>query len=48
VAVEFAQRCGLELPIFSAVAAIISGELKIEDAHVHLMGRPVKSEAIKH
>lgn len=41
VAVEFGRRCGLDLPIFNAVAAIINGELKIEDAHVHLMGRPI-------
>lgn len=30
VAVEFARRCGLDLPIFNAVNLIISGELKIE------------------
>lgn len=30
VAIEFARRCGLDLPIFSAVQAIISGELRIE------------------
>ncbi|RYH11939.1 hypothetical protein EON65_38455 [archaeon] len=44
VAVEFARRCGLDLPIFSAVALIINGELSIDDAHVHLMGRPVRPE----
>lgn len=41
VAVEFAQRCGLDMPIFSAVAKILAGELTIEDAHIHLMGRPL-------
>jgi glycerol-3-phosphate dehydrogenase len=30
VAVAFAKRCGLELPIFNAVYAIIEGELPIE------------------
>lgn len=30
VAVEFARRCGLDLPIFNAVNLIIAGELKIE------------------
>lgn len=30
VAVEFARRCGLDLPIFNAVNLIISGELRIE------------------
>eukprot|EP01031_Cornospumella_fuschlensis_P036716 gene36716-44539_t len=44
VAVEFARRCGLDLPIFSAVALIINGQLSIDDAHVHLMGRPVRPE----
>eukprot|EP01033_Poteriospumella_lacustris_P003022 gene3022-2212_t len=44
VAVEFARRCGLDLPIFNAVSLIISGELRIEDAHLHLMGRPLGTE----
>ena len=35
--------CGLELPIFRAVAAIIAGEVGIDDAHIHLMGRPDSS-----
>lgn len=39
VAVEFANRCGLDLPIFTAVDLILSGKLQIEDAHLHLMGR---------
>jgi glycerol-3-phosphate dehydrogenase len=33
VAVAFAKRCGLELPIFNAVYAIIKGELAIEVSH---------------
>jgi glycerol-3-phosphate dehydrogenase (NAD+) len=44
VAIEFARRCGLDLPIFTAVHAILNGQLKIEDAHVHLMGRPAHLE----
>jgi glycerol-3-phosphate dehydrogenase len=44
VAVEFARRCNLDLPIFNAVAMILDSRLPIEDAHVHLMGRPVKPE----
>lgn len=44
VAVEFAHRCGLDLPIFSAVAMILEGTLPIEEAHVHLMGRPARLE----
>ncbi len=30
VAVEFARRCGLDLPIFNAVYLVIAGDLKIE------------------
>lgn len=30
VAVQFADRCGLDLPIFSAVAAILAGQLDIK------------------
>mmetsp|Transcript_4647 Transcript_4647/g.7588 ORF Transcript_4647/g.7588 Transcript_4647/m.7588 type:complete len:422 (+) Transcript_4647:157-1422(+) len=41
VAVEFARRCGLDMPIFSAVEQILAGELTVEDAHIHLMGRPL-------
>lgn len=41
VAVEFAKRCGLDMPIFSAVAKILNGQLTVEDAHIHLMGRPL-------
>jgi glycerol-3-phosphate dehydrogenase len=30
VAVEFAQRCGLDLPIFTTVHQIITAQIKIE------------------
>jgi glycerol-3-phosphate dehydrogenase (NAD+) len=43
VAIHFADKCGLELPIFRTVAAILAGDMKIEDAHVHLMGRPLRN-----
>ena len=43
VAIHFADKCGLELPIFRTVAAILEGEMKIEDAHIHLMGRPLRA-----
>ncbi|CAM9648101.1 unnamed protein product, partial [Ectocarpus fasciculatus] len=44
VAVYFADKCGLELPIFRAVAGVLNGSLKIEEMHVHLMGRPLRQE----
>ena len=44
VAVHFADLCGLELPIFRSVAAILSGDMAISDAHKHLMGRPLTQE----
>lgn len=44
VANEFARRCGLDLPIFAAVAMILDGRLPIDEAHVHLMGRPARPE----
>jgi glycerol-3-phosphate dehydrogenase (NAD+) len=44
VAVFFADQCGLELPIFRAVAAVLKGTLKIDELHLHLMGRPLKQE----
>jgi glycerol-3-phosphate dehydrogenase (NAD+) len=43
VAIHFADKCGLDLPIFRTVAAILRGDMRMEDAHVHLMGRPLRS-----
>eukprot|EP01041_Mallomonas_annulata_P003172 gene3172-6257_t len=40
VAVHLADRCGLDLPIFRAVAAILSGHLSAKEAPLHLLGRP--------
>ena len=44
VAVHFADKCGLELPIFRSVAGVLNGTLKIEEMQQHLMGRPLKQE----
>eukprot|EP00301_Raphidiophrys_heterophryoidea_P025552 c8602_g1_i1.p1 GENE.c8602_g1_i1~~c8602_g1_i1.p1 ORF type:complete len:363 (+),score=90.26 c8602_g1_i1:50-1090(+) len=44
VAVVFADMCALELPIFRTIHGILSGHVRIEDAHEQLMGRPLKQE----
>mmetsp|Transcript_21591 Transcript_21591/g.26728 ORF Transcript_21591/g.26728 Transcript_21591/m.26728 type:complete len:346 (-) Transcript_21591:7-1044(-) len=44
VAVMFADDCGLEVPIFRAVAKIINGEVKPEDVQDLLMSRPLTTE----
>ena len=44
VAAVFADACGLDLPLFRAINAIISGELAIQDAQQALMGRPLSME----
>eukprot|EP01039_Chlorochromonas_danica_P006766 gene6766-7476_t len=44
VAVKFAKQCGLDLPIFQAVADLIHGTLPLDEAHIHLMGRPVHED----
>mmetsp|Transcript_89940 Transcript_89940/g.257226 ORF Transcript_89940/g.257226 Transcript_89940/m.257226 type:complete len:372 (+) Transcript_89940:115-1230(+) len=46
VAMHFGQLCGLqdELPIFTAVAGILAGTMKPEEAQQFLMGRPLGSE----
>ena len=44
VAREFAHRCNLDLPLFSAVSAIIEGKLKVGDALAMLMSRPLGTE----
>ena len=38
VAVHFANKCGLELPIFRTVASILRGDTALENAHVKLLG----------
>jgi hypothetical protein len=48
VAVAYADMCGLELPIFRLVDALIKGELTPEEAAPRLMGRPARgTEAAK-
>ena len=44
VAVHFADMCSLELPIFRAIAAVLTGHLPIESAEQHIMGRPLTQE----
>lgn len=45
VAQHYADKFGLEVPLFRAVAAILDGTLPLDQAHVALMGRPLRSEA---
>ncbi|TMW64457.1 hypothetical protein Poli38472_013079 [Pythium oligandrum] len=44
VAVHFADQCGLDLPIFKAVNAMLKGQIKREEMQNLLMNRPLKSE----
>jgi len=45
VAVYYADKCGLELPLFRLVDAILSGKMNVEDAQKALMGRPLGKES---
>jgi glycerol-3-phosphate dehydrogenase (NAD+) len=42
VAVEFADKCGLDMPIFRAVANLLAGRLSIDEFDVYLLGQPFK------
>lgn len=44
VAVYFAEQCGIDLPIFRTVNAMIKGTVKREELQDLLMNRPLKSE----
>jgi glycerol-3-phosphate dehydrogenase (NAD(P)+) len=44
VACELAARDGIDAPIITAVAALVSGHTTIDDAVAALMARPLKSE----
>jgi glycerol-3-phosphate dehydrogenase (NAD+) len=44
VAVKFADACGLELPLFRAVAAVLDGSMSIPDVRSSLQSRPVNQE----
>ena len=39
-----ARKLQVEMPIVEAVAAVIAGELSVDDAIVQLMARPLKRE----
>jgi glycerol-3-phosphate dehydrogenase (NAD+) len=44
VAIDFAQRCNLDLPIFKAVAGILDGSLNVDQAQLFIMSRPLGNE----
>jgi glycerol-3-phosphate dehydrogenase (NAD+) len=44
VAVYYAEACGLDLPLFRTVAAILEGQIRPADARGVIMGRPLKQE----
>lgn len=46
VAVTYADACDLKLPIFRTVAAILNGEMTVEEAERHLMGLPLTKERV--
>ena len=41
---DLARRLGVEIPICEAVAAILKGEVSVQDALTGLLSRPLKSE----
>jgi len=47
VAMRFAEKCGLELPIFSVVSGILDGSIDPKDAPAIIMARPLGVEASK-
>ncbi len=44
VAVELAEKHGLQLPIFKAVHAILQGRLEVHDASRYLFSLPLSEE----
>jgi len=44
VACHYADQCGLELPLFRTVAAVLDGSVDARDAKDAIMGRPLKRE----
>ena len=44
VAAELAGRCGVDMPVTLAVAAILAGEISVDDAIERLVRRPLRSE----
>ena len=46
VAIHFADLCGLDLPIFRTVAALLNGDMAISEAGTYIMGRPLSKEQV--
>jgi glycerol-3-phosphate dehydrogenase (NAD(P)+) len=44
VAAALCKKHDLDLPIFRTVELLLSGKITTEEAHMHLMGRPIKAE----
>lgn len=44
---QLAQAKGIEMPISFAVAAVIEGEISVDEAILALLTRPVKAEAVR-
>jgi glycerol-3-phosphate dehydrogenase (NAD+) len=44
VAVQFADMCGLELPLFRAIASVLDGTASAHDQVAGMMGRPLSHE----
>ena len=42
----YADACGLHLPIFRTVAAVIGGDMTLREAEDHLMGLPLTKERV--
>jgi glycerol-3-phosphate dehydrogenase (NAD+) len=47
VAIAYADLCGLELPLFEAVHALIHKKVTPEEAVAQLMGRPLHQETAR-
>ena len=43
---KYADACGLKLPIFRTVAAILAGSMTLEEAEAHLMDLPLTKERV--
>ena len=46
VAIHFADLCGLDLPIFRTVAALLNGDMAMSEAGTYIMGRPLSKEQV--
>ena len=43
---SLARRTGVEMPICDAVAAVIEGEIDVDEAIIHLLSRPNRAETV--